>query len=62
MLARWAKDSKEHPKESRLMLAYTRDDVRELNQSARALRQQRRELGRSEKIETDAGREGIRGE
>jgi Ti-type conjugative transfer relaxase TraA len=55
MLARWAKDSQTLPAESRLMLAYTRDDVRELNLAARALRQQRGELGLQASIETARG-------
>jgi Ti-type conjugative transfer relaxase TraA len=55
LLARWTKDGESRPKESRLMLAYTRDDVKELNASARALRQQRRELGREETMDTSRG-------
>jgi Ti-type conjugative transfer relaxase TraA len=56
MLARWAKESETHRQETRLMLAYTRDDVRELNESARTLRAQRGELGRAEEIETARGK------
>jgi hypothetical protein len=37
------------------MLAYTRDDVRRLNELARAVRQERGELGHTEKIETELG-------
>jgi Ti-type conjugative transfer relaxase TraA len=55
LLARWAKEGKEHPGQSRLMLAYTREDVRELNELARALRQQTGELGSAEKIATERG-------
>jgi ATP-dependent exoDNAse (exonuclease V) alpha subunit len=55
LLARWAKEGRDEPKASRLMLAYTRDDVRELNLLARTLRQQRGELGREENIETERG-------
>jgi Ti-type conjugative transfer relaxase TraA len=55
LIARWAKEGENHPKASRLMLAYTREDVRELNELARTLRRQRGELGRSEKIPTERG-------
>jgi Ti-type conjugative transfer relaxase TraA len=55
LLARWAKEGKEHPDQSRLMLAYTREDVRELNEFARALRQQTGELGSAERIATEKG-------
>ncbi|MGH8228601.1 MAG: Ti-type conjugative transfer relaxase TraA [Steroidobacteraceae bacterium] len=55
LLARWAHDRQAAPGESRLMLAYTRDDVRELNIQARTLRLQAGELGRSESIETTRG-------
>ena len=40
LLARWARDAKEEPKASQLVLAYTRDDVHELNNAVRALREQ----------------------
>jgi Ti-type conjugative transfer relaxase TraA len=55
LIARWAKEGQDHPQQSRLMLAYTREDVRELNEKARALRRQRRELGRARKIATERG-------
>ena len=56
LLARWADDrQRSNPSETRLMLAYTRDDVRELNTQARALRLQAGELGHSESIETTRG-------
>jgi Ti-type conjugative transfer relaxase TraA len=55
LLARWAKEGKEHPDQSRLMMAYTREDVRELNELARTLRQQQGELGHAEKIATGRG-------
>jgi Ti-type conjugative transfer relaxase TraA len=59
ILARWAKESETHPKDSRLMLAYTRDDVSELNEAARALRQQRGELRREERINTARGQKAL---
>jgi Ti-type conjugative transfer relaxase TraA len=55
LIDRWAHDGEEDPKRSRMMLAYTRDDVRELNVLARALRSERGELGRAEVIETERG-------
>lgn len=55
LLARWAHDSATSPRETRLILAYTRDDVRALNDLARALRRERGELGHEETIETERG-------
>jgi Ti-type conjugative transfer relaxase TraA len=55
LLARWAKDGKEHPEQSRLILAYTREDVRVLNETVRTLRQQQGQLGRPEMIVTERG-------
>jgi Ti-type conjugative transfer relaxase TraA len=56
MLTAWAKDGQEKTGESRLMLAYTRDDVRSLNEGARALRAANGELGPGEAIETERGK------
>jgi len=56
LLARWAKDAQHEPKNSRLILAYTRDEVQELNSQVRALRQQTKQLGRSETISTERGK------
>jgi len=53
---RWAQDTQENPDRTRMMLAYTRDDVRKLNDLARAIRRERKELGHSEVVETDRGR------
>lgn len=55
LLARWAHDRQAEPSETRLMLAYTRDDVRELNTQARTLRLQAGELGRAESVDTTRG-------
>lgn len=55
LVALWAHDAKQEPKESRLMLAYTRDDVRQLNDLAREVRRERGELGHAENIETERG-------
>ena len=56
LLARWAKDAKLEPKNSQLILAYTRDEVHELNSQVRALRQQTHQLGKSETISTERGK------
>lgn len=56
LLARWARDAKREPKSSQLVLAYTRDDVHELNKAVRALREQTGKLGRSQEIATELGK------
>jgi Ti-type conjugative transfer relaxase TraA len=56
LLARWAKDQKLEPKGSQLILAFTRDEVQELNSQVRALRQQTHRLGKSEMISTERGK------
>ncbi|MGH8306530.1 MAG: AAA family ATPase, partial [Steroidobacteraceae bacterium] len=55
MLATWQRAGEARPGESRLMLAYTRDDVQALNTEARALRAANGELGKGEVIETVRG-------
>ncbi len=55
MLTAWARAGRERPGESRLMLAYTRNDVQALNERARDLRRVAGELGKSEVIETARG-------
>jgi Ti-type conjugative transfer relaxase TraA len=55
LLAAWQQAGREHPGESRLMLAYTRDDVRQLNARARELRRAAGELGQDEVIRTERG-------
>jgi Ti-type conjugative transfer relaxase TraA len=54
LLAAW-QAGREQPKESQLMLAYTRADVRQLNEEARAFRQATGEIGNGELIETERG-------
>jgi Ti-type conjugative transfer relaxase TraA len=56
LLARWALDAKHEPKGSQLILAYTRDEVKELNSQVRALRKQTKQLGKSETISTERGK------
>lgn len=55
LLARWAQDAEQHPQESRLILAYTRADVADLNERVRAWRREHGELKRGEIIETERG-------
>ena len=55
LLARWARDAKAEPEFSQLVLAYTRDDVKELNGALRALRQQSGQLQGGQVIATQAG-------
>lgn len=56
LIGEWAKDGEADPAASRLMVAYTRDDVRQLNERARAWRSEQGQLGRSESIETERGK------
>jgi Ti-type conjugative transfer relaxase TraA len=55
LLAAWQNGRHDRPTESRIMLAYTRADVRQLNEQARALRQAAGEIGKGEFIETERG-------
>jgi Ti-type conjugative transfer relaxase TraA len=55
LLAAWQQDGREHPRESRLMLTYTREDVRQLNARARELRGAAGELEPGEVIQTERG-------
>jgi Ti-type conjugative transfer relaxase TraA len=55
LLSTWAKDTAPPKSESRLILAYTREDVRELNIAAREIRDRHHELGRSHLIGTARG-------
>jgi len=55
MIMAWDRAGHERPSESRLMLAYTRDDVKALNERARELRKAAGKLGAAEVIETERG-------
>lgn len=55
LLSAWSKDRKANPSESRLILAYTRDDVRELNREVREILKGEGRLGRSETVQTARG-------
>jgi Ti-type conjugative transfer relaxase TraA len=56
LLARWASDAKHEPDQSQLILGYTRDEVHELNNAVRALRQQSSQLGKTEVVPTEHGK------
>jgi Viral (Superfamily 1) RNA helicase len=55
LLEQWMKDRAATPKTSQLIVAYTREDVRELNAQAREIRKSRHELGKSESVQTTRG-------
>jgi Ti-type conjugative transfer relaxase TraA len=55
LLGAWWEAGKEQASGSRLMLAYTKDDVKALNEAARALRKDAGELGQDEVIKTERG-------
>lgn len=55
LLETWLQDSEQNPDASRLILAYTRDDVHKLNEAVRAARKARKELGRGDVIATTKG-------
>jgi Ti-type conjugative transfer relaxase TraA len=59
LLDMWSADTARAPTESRLILAYTREDVRDLNAAAREIRKSRHELGRAEVIATTRGNREI---
>jgi Ti-type conjugative transfer relaxase TraA len=56
LLARWARDAQLEPNGSQLVLAYTRDDVHELNTAIRTLREQGGRLGKTQEIATEQGK------
>ena len=55
LIARWAHDHRQDPTASQLVLAYTRDDVKALNEDIRTLRQQTSQLGQGEEVPTERG-------
>ena len=55
MLEQWDEVRSQSPEKSQIILAYTRDDVRSLNEQARALRQAQGELGQDYVFETSKG-------
>jgi Ti-type conjugative transfer relaxase TraA len=55
LLNTWSQDRAANPQESRLILAYTRDDVRELNAEAREILKGEGKLGGGEAVQTTRG-------
>ncbi len=55
MIEQWDEVRSQAPDKSQLMLAYTRDEVRRLNEQARAMRHAQGELGPDHAIETSRG-------
>jgi Ti-type conjugative transfer relaxase TraA len=56
LLARYAYDYKQKSQGSQLILAYTRDEVSELNSQVRTWREQTGQLGKSQEIATERGK------
>ena len=59
MIAGWDAARRENPQARQIMLAYRRDDVRDLNERARAVRQAAGELGESYRVATERGARGF---
>jgi Ti-type conjugative transfer relaxase TraA len=55
LLSTWSKDRSANPNESRLILAYTRDDVRELNRQAREILKGEGNLSAGQTVQTTRG-------
>jgi len=55
MIAGWDAARQENPQARQIMLAYRRDDVRDLNERARAVRQAAGELGETYRVQTERG-------
>jgi Ti-type conjugative transfer relaxase TraA len=55
MIAGWDAARGENPQARQIMLAYRRDDVRDLNERARAVRQAAGELGETYRVATERG-------
>jgi Ti-type conjugative transfer relaxase TraA len=55
MIAGWNAARVENPQARQIMLAYRRDDVRDLNERARAVRQAAGELGETYRVATERG-------
>ncbi|MCG7352160.1 Ti-type conjugative transfer relaxase TraA [Roseomonas mucosa] len=55
VIAAWQAGRRERPEESRIILAHEREDVRALNEAARAMRRQAGELGPDRLLPTGAG-------
>jgi Ti-type conjugative transfer relaxase TraA len=55
VVAGWEAARRENPEARQIMLAYRRDDVRDLNERARAVRQAAGELGEDYRVRTERG-------
>ncbi len=55
LIGQWSNARRVMPGKSRMILAYTRDDVAKLNEQARATLQADGQLGRDEKVQTERG-------
>lgn len=55
MVERWDENRGQNPNEVQIMLAYTRADVKSLNESARAIRSQQGELGKDHTFTVERG-------
>lgn len=56
VIAGWDQARTEKPDQSQIILAYTRDQVRELNERARAVRRAAEEIGPGREFETERGK------
>jgi Ti-type conjugative transfer relaxase TraA len=59
LVAGWDASRRAEPEASQIMLAYRRDDVRDLNQRARAVRREAGELGEDRVLATERGEKGF---
>jgi Ti-type conjugative transfer relaxase TraA len=55
LLSVWSKDRAAHPTESRLILAYTREDVKDLNREAREILKSEGKLAAGQAVQTTRG-------
>ena len=55
LLTAWSKDGENNPQESRLILAYTRDDVKDLNREAREILKSEGKLAGGQAVQTTRG-------
>ena len=55
LMTQWSQDRGQHPQEDQLILAYTRQDVKDLNDRARAIRRDQGELGTDQSFDMERG-------
>ena len=58
LVEKWNETRISHPEKTQLMLAYTRRDVKELNEMARGYRKGNNELGEEQKLQVSGGSRG----